>query len=178
MSRTTSTDKRNRPEVRKSESPEVATASAETALAGVGRVAVIASAAGLVRVEFLADTSPRVPKAGTGAAARMRDRALRELAAYPRGGKLTCPVVLKDSAPFTLRVLNALRKTPRGRTIGYGELAARAGSPKAARAVGNAMARNPIPLWVPCHRVLACNGLGGFAGGLAAKRALLAIEGA
>ncbi|MEK7413027.1 MAG: methylated-DNA--[protein]-cysteine S-methyltransferase [Planctomycetota bacterium] len=152
------------------------TASAETKLAGVGRIAIIASAAGLVRVEFLADASPRVPTAGTGAAARMRDRAVRELRSYPHGGKLTCPVVLHGIAPFALRVLNALRRVPRGRTVGYGELAARAGSPKAARAVGNAMARNPIPLWIPCHRVLACNGLGGFAGGLAVKRALLAME--
>ena len=153
-----------------------AIASAEANLRGVGRIAVIASAAGLLRVDFLAAASPRVPKRGTGAAARMRDRALRELAAYSRGGSLSCPVVIDHLPPFARKVMTVLRRVPRGKTVGYGALAAQAGSPGAARAVGNAMARNPIPLWVPCHSVLSSNGLGGFSGGLDVKRKLLAME--
>lgn len=154
------------------------TSAGEIQLAGIGRIAVIASAVGLVRVEFLAETSPRIPTTGSGAASRIRDRALRELAAYPGGGILACPVVLDALPPFIRKTLTALRRVPRGHTIGYGELARRAGSPGAARAAGSACARNPIPLWIPCHRVVAVNGLGGFSGGLDIKRALLHLESA
>ena len=67
---------------------------------------------------------------------------------------------------------------PRGKTVSYGELAARAGNPKAARAVGTACARNPIPIVVPCHRVLPGTGaLGNYGGGPERKRALLELEG-
>jgi methylated-DNA-[protein]-cysteine S-methyltransferase len=67
----------------------------------------------------------------------------------------------------------------RGETVTYGELAARAGNPKASRAVGTACARNPIPIVVPCHRVLpGGGGIGNYAGGPARKRALLELEGA
>jgi methylated-DNA-[protein]-cysteine S-methyltransferase len=67
----------------------------------------------------------------------------------------------------------------RGETVTYGELAARAGNPKAFRAVGTACARNPIPIVVPCHRVLpGGGGIGSYGGGPARKRALLELEGA
>ena len=152
-------------------------ASGEARLTGVGRIAIIASGAGLVRVEFLADASPKVNTTGEGAAAEIRDYALRELAAYPDGGVLACPVDLALLPAFRRRVLTAMRKVGRGKTISYGALAARAGSPGAARAVGSACANNPVPLWVPCHRVLAGGGkLGGFSGGLDVKRALLRLE--
>ena len=153
-------------------------AAAEARLQGVGRIAIIASGAGLVRVEFLADASPKVKTIGDGAAAEIRDYALRELASYPDGGVLACPVDLGGLTAFRRRVLMALRKITRGKTISYGALAERVGSPGAARAVGSACANNPVPLWVPCHRVLAGGGkLGGFSGGLDVKRALLALEG-
>lgn len=160
-------------------SPADATASTEALLPGVGRIAISATAAGLVRATILKPDAARVPRSGSGAAAAMRDRACAELAAYPGGGPLGCPVVLDPIAGFSRRVLLALRRVPRGTVIGYGALAELAGSPGAARAVGNAMARNPIPLWVPCHRVVASGGLGGYSGGggLATKRALLALEG-
>ena len=77
---------------------------------------------------------------------------------------------------FKKKVLQELRKVPAGSTVTYGELAAAAGSPGAARAVGNVMATNPVPLFVPCHRVVATDGLGGFTGGLHVKRALLKLE--
>lgn len=82
--------------------------------------------------------------------------------------------------PFVEKVYDELRAVPRGSTVTYGELARRAGRPGAARAVGGAMARNPFPLFVPCHRVLASGGaIGGFSadGGLDYKRKLLALEG-
>ena len=93
-----------------------------------------------------------------------------------RGGCPNVPVDLAGAAGFTRRVLNAARAIPPGTTITYGELARRAGSPRACRAAGQAMARNPIPLVIPCHRVVAAGGPGGYAGGLAMKARLLALE--
>lgn len=78
--------------------------------------------------------------------------------------------------PFRKKVMEELRNIPAGSTVTYGQLAATAGSPGAARAVGNVMATNPVPLFVPCHRVVATDGLGGFTGGLDVKRALLRLE--
>lgn len=81
--------------------------------------------------------------------------------------------------PFFREVLSQCRRIPFGHTVSYGELAVAAGSPLAARAVGQALKRNPAAIVIPCHRVLAANGLGGFSarGGLRTKRALLAFEG-
>lgn len=84
-------------------------------------------------------------------------------------------------SPFFEAVYQALLRVPAGTTVSYKELAEQAGRPLAARAVGNAMARNPIPLLVPCHRVLASGGrMGGYSGGegLPTKRRLLTLEGA
>jgi len=79
---------------------------------------------------------------------------------------------------FREAVLTELRELSAGMTITYGALAAAVGKPGAAQAVGGAVGANPLPIVVPCHRVLASDGtLGGFSGGLAAKRALLAHEG-
>jgi O-6-methylguanine DNA methyltransferase len=80
---------------------------------------------------------------------------------------------------FQLKVWQELRKIPRGGAISYRELAIRAGRPRAARAVGQANAANPIPLIIPCHRVIAADGtLGGYSSGLDRKRWLLEHEGA
>ena len=79
---------------------------------------------------------------------------------------------------FQKSVWRALRKIRRGQTKSYGEIARAIGKPKAVRAVGGACGANPIPVLVPCHRVLAANGkIGGFSGGLNRKRELLAREG-
>jgi len=80
--------------------------------------------------------------------------------------------------PFRVEVLTELKSLPPGRTVTYGELASRVGRPRGAQAVGGAVGANPVPVVVPCHRVMAADGsLGGFSGGLATKRALLAHEG-
>ncbi|HIE32881.1 MAG TPA: MGMT family protein [Thermodesulfobacteriaceae bacterium] len=78
---------------------------------------------------------------------------------------------------FTRRCLELLREIPRGEVRTYGWLADRVGSPGALRAVGRALARNPLPLFYPCHRIVAKNGLGGFSAGREWKRLLLAWEG-
>jgi methylated-DNA-[protein]-cysteine S-methyltransferase len=81
--------------------------------------------------------------------------------------------------PFQQRVWAALRDIPFGETTSYGELARRIGDPKAVRAVGAANGRNPLPLVVPCHRVIGADGsLVGFGGGMDRKRWLLQHEGA
>jgi methylated-DNA-[protein]-cysteine S-methyltransferase len=78
---------------------------------------------------------------------------------------------------FQQNVLQALRQIPYGKTLTYGKLAAMIGNPKAARAVGNALHNNPLPIIIPCHRILPSNsGIGGFAWGIKAKRLLLGVE--
>lgn len=78
---------------------------------------------------------------------------------------------------FQKEVWNALQQVPFGELQTYQALAKKVGRPKAARAVGNAIGRNPLPLIVPCHRVVAASGLGGFSGGLPVKKYLLSKEG-
>jgi methylated-DNA-[protein]-cysteine S-methyltransferase len=86
---------------------------------------------------------------------------------------------LRLSADFSKRVLEELAKVPYGEMTTYGALAARAERPRAARAVGTVMNRNPIPIVLPCHRVVGSSGkLVGYAGGLERKEALLKLEGA
>jgi len=82
-----------------------------------------------------------------------------------------------DGTPFQRQVWAELTRIPYGVTISYGELARRVGRPRGPRAVGQANGRNPVPIIVPCHRVVAGNGIGGYGGGLPVKRALLAVEG-
>ena len=81
--------------------------------------------------------------------------------------------------PFQLKVWNELERIPYGTTISYQELAERIGNPKAVRAVGTANGANPLPIVIPCHRVIGADGsLTGYGGGLEKKEALLALEGA
>lgn len=83
---------------------------------------------------------------------------------------------LKNGTPFQQKVWRAISLIKPGETISYGELAVAAGSPGGARAAGHACHRNPLALIIPCHRIVAADGLGGFAGDMAIKRQLLAME--
>jgi methylated-DNA-[protein]-cysteine S-methyltransferase len=106
---------------------------------------------------------------------RMLDQTLSE------GRKFSGPVDLSMVGPFERRVLEQLREIPRGEVRTYLDIAKRLGYPGAVRAVGNACARNPIPLLIPCHRVIRSDGgLGGYSlrGGVSLKRRLLREEGA
>ena len=106
-----------------------------------------------------------------------------------RARELIAASDLSECTPFERSVLTALAKIRHGSTVTYGELAAAIGSPRAARAVGGALGKNPIPLLLPCHRVLSASGVGGYGGGAGSKwrpggkapldfkRALLASEG-
>jgi len=108
------------------------------------------------------------------------DEVRRELDEYFEGRRrdFDLPLDLRV-APLHEAVLHELARVPYGRTETYGALAAKVGRPKAARAVGTVMNRNPIPIILPCHRIVGANGsLTGYAGGLHVKRALLELEGA
>lgn len=111
-------------------------------------------------------------------------RLVRRLQAYASGKPEDFGDVAIDpgpQTPFGRRVIARCRSIPRGKTLTYGELAAKAGSPGAARAVGNCMAANRIPLVIPCHRVVGAGGrLHGYSGpgGVRMKRRLLDIESA
>lgn len=114
----------------------------------------------------------------SGAASRVLAEAREQLAAYFSGAltRFTVPL-LPRGTPFQLRVWESLRRIPFGETISYGELARRVGSPDGFRAVGAANGRNPLPIIVPCHRVVGSDGsLTGFGGGIERKRWLLGHE--
>lgn len=121
-------------------------------------------------------------RAATGAPASPALRhALNEIRAYLEGKRreIAVPCEPRGGTPFQRRVWAATRAIPYGEVRGYGWIAAHIGAPGAARAVGQALARNPLPLLIPCHRVVAAGGkLGGFTGGLPLKRKLLQLEGA
>jgi methylated-DNA-[protein]-cysteine S-methyltransferase len=111
---------------------------------------------------------------------RQVDDARRELDEYFAGMRqsFSVPLDLRVSAPFARDILERLARVPFGETTTYGTLAAQAGRPRAARAVGTVMNRNPIPIVLPCHRVVGATGsLVGYAGGLDRKAALLRLEG-
>ena len=109
------------------------------------------------------------------------DPARRQLDEYFHGKRhrFDLPVDIALLADFNRRVLGELARVPYGEVVTYGELAARAARPRAARAVGTVMNRNPLPIVLPCHRVIGANGkLVGYGGGLDRKEALLRLEGA
>lgn len=125
-----------------------------------------------------------VPTRGTRTANSRAGAVARELDEYFAGTRTSFDVAVDlDATPlsdFQRHVLLTVRaEVPYGETATYGEVAELAGRPGAARAVGTSMARNPVPFLVPCHRVVAANGLGGYGGGpagVALKRALLDRE--
>ena len=101
----------------------------------------------------------------------------RWVADWFKGRQVQVPLKL-EGTPFTRRIYEVVRRIPPGKTLSYGEVAEAAGRPGAARAVGAAMAKNRICLFVPCHRVVGSSGLGGWSGtgGPAQKQALLDLE--
>jgi len=120
------------------------------------------------------------PGAQEGSCPRIA-RLVEDLTRFLQGEDIVFPLdllALDRCSPFQQRVLRADHGIPRGRVSTYGRLARYLGSPGAARAVGGALAGNPFPLLIPCHRVARADGdLGGFGGGREMKRALLQMEG-
>jgi methylated-DNA-[protein]-cysteine S-methyltransferase len=156
----------------------------------IGPLVVVQGRQGVVRIAFegepLDHTLARVA-AGVGPRIVHSDRELAgtrdALSAYLEGDddRLELPVDLSlVGGPFRRSVLETLhREVHRGEVVTYGALARQAGNPRAVRAVGSACATNPVPIVVPCHRVLPASGrLGAYGGGPERKRVLLALEGA
>lgn len=153
----------------------------------VGRVLVAATPAGLARVAFrgredvfVAELRQRLHAEVVRSAERI-GKILEQIDAYFAGKRRTfdVPVDTQLMTPFQRRVLTAAQRVPAGAVVSYGDIARAIGQPKASRAVGQALGHNPIPIVIPCHRVIASDGsLGGYIGGLAIKKKLLALEGA
>lgn len=132
-----------------------------------------------LQTDEAAVTAIRFGAGGAQDASPLLDAAEAQLREYFAGARRTFDLPLAPhGTAFQQRVWMALRAIPYGETRTYGELAAAIGSPNASRAVGMANHRNPIPIIIPCHRVIGANGtLTGYAGGLEIKRKLLALEG-
>jgi methylated-DNA-[protein]-cysteine S-methyltransferase len=153
----------------------------------IGPLLVAASDRGLAAISFDSDPEGQLERLARIAGPRVlrspeaTDLARRELDEYFEGRRraFDVPLDLRALPTFTVDVLRALAGVPYGETTTYGELAARVGHPRAARAVGTVMNRNRIPIVLPCHRVVGATGdLVGYGGGLDRKIALLQLEGA
>lgn len=152
----------------------------------LGTVFVAVSQKGVVRIgisgpePFFEWFRRRFPGAELVCAPERVEEPVRQLQEYflRQRREFDLPLDLRGT-PFQLKVWHALRQVPYGQTISYGELAALAGVPRAYRAVGRANHDNPLPIVIPCHRVIGKNGaLVGYGGGLALKEKLLRLEGA
>jgi methylated-DNA-[protein]-cysteine S-methyltransferase len=148
----------------------------------VGELYVAATDRGLARISYQSDGMEEslAQTFGLRVLRAPLDDVRRELDEYFEGRRreFDLPLDLRV-APFPADVLRELALVPYGRTDTYGSLAAKVGRPRAARAVGTVMNRNPIPIVLPCHRIVGADGsLTGYAGGLDVKRRLLQLEGA
>ena len=130
-------------------------------------------------ISFANGKEPMVVPMGASVEEDNFKEARRQISEYFNGERKTFDFPMRlISKGFRKRILESLHRIPFGETISYKALGASIGNPKAARAVGGAVGSNPLPIVIPCHRVLATGGgIGGFGGGLAAKRTLLRIEG-
>lgn len=123
--------------------------------------------------------SRHFPGAAIKPGGKINREAARQLRAYFDGRLTRFSVPLDLQAPaFHKKVLGRVKAIGYGKTKTYGQIAASLGNPKSARAVGGANRSNPVPIIIPCHRVVAANGLGGYGGGVALKKTILAFEGA
>jgi methylated-DNA-[protein]-cysteine S-methyltransferase len=145
----------------------------------VGRLLLARDTAGVRLIHFNrpAKAGPYV-RPGWERHDRAFDDVATQLTAYFEGRRRAFELPLApEGTPFQMRVWNALLEIPYGETISYGELAARIGDRSASRAVGLANGSNPLPIVIPCHRVIGSNGkLTGYGGGLPIKERLLALE--
>ncbi len=135
---------------------------------------------GLWELDFPLKDRPTVPAGEVTSEVEFWSEELRkELSMYWRGfaTEFGVPIDWRGCTPFQIKVLKFIASIPYGQKTTYGEVAQAIGVPKGARAVGNALNRNRIPIVIPCHRVVGSNGsLTGFAGGLDLKQALLLLE--
>jgi methylated-DNA-[protein]-cysteine S-methyltransferase len=143
----------------------------------IGELLLVGAEESLREIRFL-DVFPQTPDVAWRRDERALREARRQLEAYFAGELREFDLTLDPrGTEFQRRVWSELERIPWGETISYGELARRIGRPDASRAVGAANGRNPIPIVIPCHRVIGADGsLTGYGGGLPIKRKLLSIE--
>lgn len=145
----------------------------------VGTLLIACDGEAIRRIEFPRDGKPAQPESGwSESKSGLLREAAEQLSEYFSGLRTVFTVPLHpEGTEFQKMVWHHLRNIPYGQTISYGELAKCLGNPKASRAVGAANACNPIPIMIPCHRVIGSDGtLTGFGGGLPTKKALLTLE--
>ena len=144
----------------------------------IGRLLLAGDDKGLAVIGFPEGKGHREPEAGWHEDASAFDEAKRQLREYFDGKRQEFDLALSpDGTEFQLDVLRALQEIPYGETVSYSHIAERVGRPKAVRAVGAANGRNPLPIVIPCHRVIGSNGsMTGFGGGIDTKVALLELE--
>jgi methylated-DNA-[protein]-cysteine S-methyltransferase len=144
----------------------------------LGPLLLAADETGLRSIDFVNGRRPVSPDAAWHEDPAFLNEPIRQLRAYFAGDLETFNLPLAPAGTtFQLAVWRDLCEIPYGKTISYGELARRLGNPKACRAVGLANGSNPIPIVIPCHRVIGSNGkLTGYGGGLLLKEKLLALE--
>ena len=154
------------------------TASFTTLESPIGQLLLVADDGGLRRIDFVNGRKPAQPDPRWNENPEPLRETLRQLRAYFAGKLEAFDLPLAPAGtPFQLAVWKRLCEIPYGETISYGELARRIGNPNASRAVGLANGSNPIPVVIPCHRVIGSNGkLTGYGGGLPIKEKLLALE--
>ncbi len=142
---------------------------------------IVASDRGLVALDCLESIpETNVIRDGESSSHPFAQQTIRELREYFAGKRTVfeVPIDLRQGTAFQREVWDELRRIPYGQTISYGEQAKKMGRPTAMRAVGGANGKNPIPIIIPCHRVLSSTGkLHGFSAGIDLKRRLLAVEG-
>ena len=151
----------------------------------IGKIYIAAVKEGVVKISFSIESLQELEKycqkyigAGVREGSEYTRDAKQQILKYLEGKSqsLDFPVIHLNS-PFRKKVLEVERNIPYGETRSYGEVAKMVNNPRAARAVGSANAKNPLPLYFPCHRIISCNGnLGGYGGGLVVKKSLLDLE--
>jgi methylated-DNA-[protein]-cysteine S-methyltransferase len=144
----------------------------------IGSLLLVCDSAGLRQITFPQDGRPGTPQSDWHEDESAFAEPIRQLRAYFAGELENFDLLLApEGTPFQQKVWDELRNIPFGETISYGQLAKRIGNPNASRAVGLANGSNPIPIVIPCHRVIGSNGkLTGYGGGLPIKEKLLALE--
>jgi len=144
----------------------------------VGALLLVMDGAGLRQIVFAKNGQPAEPQPDWQEDSAAFQEVTTQLKSYFAARLKTFDLPLSpEGTPFQQLVWGELLKIPYGETISYGELARRIGNPKASRAVGLANGSNPIPIVIPCHRVIGSNGkLTGYGGGLPIKEKLLALE--
>ena len=151
----------------------------------IGKIYIAAVKEGIVKISFYNESPQELEKycqkhlgAGVREGSEYNRDAKQQILKYLEGKSqyLDFPVIHLNS-PFRKKVLEAERNIPYGATRSYGEVAKMVNNPRASRAVGSANAKNPLPLYFPCHRIITSNGrLGDFGGGLNVKQYLLGLE--